>query len=36
MRNKSKVNNVRVVECSMQRDLPGLANTSGILPFFSL
>ncbi len=36
MRDKSTVNNVRVAECSMQRDPPGLANTSGILPFFSL
>gem|GEM_PF-7117357 len=36
MRSKKTVNNKRVVERSMQRDLPGLANTSGILPFFSL
>lgn len=36
MRSKKTVNNKPAVERSMRRDLPGLANTSGFLPFFSL
>ncbi|WAT14337.1 hypothetical protein [Xanthomonas fragariae] len=36
VRNQSTVNNMSIVEHAMQRDLPGPANTSGVLPFFSL